>query len=204
MRLPHPAVLLITDRKVAKKPLDHVVRAALDGGCRWLSLREKDLAPDQRHQLLETLIVPTRAAGATFTVHEDLGAAAGVDGVHLPRRGDPEAARAQLGRRALIGCSAHDQAEALAAQAAGADYLTLSPVFPSLSKPGYDKALGLEGLSSVTSELTIPAIALGGITADTAAACRAAGAAGIAVCGVIMMAKDPAAAMAKVVNAFEG
>ena len=204
MRLPRPAVLLITDRTAAVEPLDQVVRAALEGGCRWLSLREKDLAADQRWALLEQLSGPARARGATLTVHGDVSAAGAVDGVHLPRDGDPAAARAHLGPGAVIGLSAHDRSEALRAQAAGADYVTLSPIFPSLSKSGYDRVLGLEGLDAVARELAIPVVALGGVTAVNAASCRVAGAAGIAICGAVMMADDPGAAMSEVVKAFEG
>ena len=200
MRLPSPAVLLITDRKAAARPLVDVVQASLEGGCRWLSLREPDLTPGDRSALLDRVRGPARAFGATLTVHRDLQAAAACDGAHLPRDGDPAAARRHLGPEALIGLSAHDQDEALRAQAAGADYVTLSPVFPSLSKRGHDRALGLDGLDAVARRLAVPVLALGGVTARNAAACRAAGAAGVALCGTIMMADDPAAAMSAVIG----
>ena len=77
------------------------------------------------------------------------------------------------------------------AASAGADYVTLSPIFPSASKPGYGPALGTNILGEA-AKLGIPVLALGGVTADKAAACRAAGAAGIAVMGPAMRSSDPA------------
>ena len=203
MSVPRPAVLVITDRHSAARPLDQVVTAALAGGCRWVSLREKDLTPEARLALLDRLKGPVRAAGATLTVHEDLAAASRVDGVHLPRDGDPAAARRVLGPEALIGVSAHDPTEAARAAAAGADYVTLSPIFASLSKRGHDRAVGLDGLAAAARTLDVPVVALGGIEARNAGQCRAAGAAGVAVCGAVMMAADPRAALSAVVDAME-
>ena len=202
MTLPDPAVMVISDRKLARRPLEQVVEAAVQGGCRWFSLREKDLAPAARLRLLAQLSASTGRAGAVLTVHGDPSAAARADGLHLARDGDPAAARARLGPNALIGLSAHNLEEAERAQDAGADYVTLSPVFDSLSKPGYRERLGLEGLAAATKRLALPVIALGGISADSAAACRQAGAAGIALCGSIMAADDPAATLSRILKAF--
>jgi thiamine-phosphate pyrophosphorylase len=96
-----------------------------------------------------------------------------------------------LGASALIGMSAHGAADAAAARAAGAVYVTLSPIYPSASKPGYGPALGPEAIALAAKE-RIPVIALGGIAAENVGALRAAGAAGIAVMGGIMAAQRPA------------
>src|SRR5215469_12282612 len=138
MRLPAPPLLLISDRTQALRPLAAIVEAALVGGCRWFSLREKDLPPDERRRLLAELVALGHRYGAVVTVHSDLEAvvAAGADGVHLPGGGDPATARAIL-PGALIGASAHSPAEAAALLGGGADYVTLSPVFATASKPGY-------------------------------------------------------------------
>ncbi|WP_232631628.1 thiamine phosphate synthase, partial [Methylobacterium sp. Leaf118] len=102
------------------------------------------------------------------------------------------AARGRLGPAGLIGVSAHGPAEAAVAAAAGADYATLSPIFPSASKPGYGPALGLGALEAIRG-LPIPVFALGGVGQAQAAACLRAGAAGIAVMGGLMRAPDPEA-----------
>ena len=202
MSLPRPPLLLITDRSQAPAPLEAVVAAALDAGCRWVLLREKDLTAAARRALLRRLIELGRPHGAAVAVSADLEAAAepGAAGVHLPAGGDLIKARSVLGAEILIGVSAHDLAEARAAAAAGADYVTLSPVFESASKPGYGPALGLEGLRQVAARVPVPVVALGGIGPANAAACLAAGAAGLAVMGEVMRAEDPGAAMRQILE----
>jgi thiamine-phosphate pyrophosphorylase len=86
--------------------------------------------------------------------------------------------------------------------AAGADYVTLSPVFLTESKPGYGPALGLEGLAAAVAAAKGPVIALAGITAANAAACIRAGAAGVAVMGEVMRAADPEATVRALVEAI--
>jgi len=192
--LPVPPLLVISDRRQARQPLQRVVEAAFVGGCRWFSLREKDLPAEDRRALLGDLLVLGRRYGAVVTAHEDIEAVAavGAAGVHLPSGGSPVAARARL-PGALIGASAHSADEAAALLRAGADYVTASPVFVTASKPGYGPALGLDGLARVVAAARGPVVALGGITPENAAACLAAGACGIAVMGEVMRAADPQA-----------
>ena len=126
--------------------------------------------------------------------HEDIEAvaAAGAGGVHLPAGGDPRAARLRL-PGALIGASAHSGLEAASLLRAGADYVTVSPVFLTASKPGYGPALGLDGLAAIVAEAAGPVVALGGVAADKVALCRAAGARGIAVMGEVDARRRPTA-----------
>ena len=172
MRLPVPPLLVISDRHQAHQSIEEVAEAAFRGGCRWFSLREKDLSPEERRRLLGDLVALGHRFGAVVTVHEDIEAvvAVGADGIHLPSRGSPEAARARL-PGALIGASAHSADDAAALLRAGADYVTVSPVFLTASKPGYGPALGLAGLERIVAEAPGPVVALGGITAQNAALC---------------------------------
>src|SRR5712671_1077336 len=191
MRLPVPPLLVISDRRQARRPLEELAEAAFAGGGRWFSLREKDLPPAERRALLGALVAHGHRWGATVTVHDDIDAAAVADagGVHLPSGGSPAAARLRL-PGALIGASAHSAEEALGLLRAGADYVTVSPVFVTASKPGYGPALGLDGLARIVARAAGPVIALGGVTAANAAPCLAAGARGIAVMGEVMRAAD--------------
>src|SRR5271155_5307238 len=115
MNLPSPALLVISDRSQARRPLGEIAEAAFRGGCRWFSLREKDLPPAERGDLLRGLTLLGHRFGATVTAHADLAAAVtvGADGVHLPGGGNPAAARRQL-PAGLIGVSAHAPEEAAA------------------------------------------------------------------------------------------
>lgn len=195
MNLPEPPLLLITDRKQAIHPLTEIISSALDGGCRWIMLREKDLTTDERIALLFELTEIATPYDASILVNEDLTAAtaAGVHGLHLPQNSlSPAKARAQLGPDAVIGVSAHTLKEANAAANAGADYITLSPFFISPSKPNYGPALMPHGFSAIAKHVSIPVLALGGIDHINTKEVLAAGANGIAIMGSIMRSEDPA------------
>jgi thiamine-phosphate pyrophosphorylase len=203
MKLPIPPLLVISDRQQTARPLEEIAQAAFAGGCRWFSLREKDLPAAKRRALLRKLIALGGGYAATIMVHDDLDAAINEEaaGVHLPSGSNPAEARARF-PCALIGASAHSDDEAAALLRAGAHYVTLSPVFITPSKPGYGPALGLDGLAVAVRHASGPVIALGGIDAGNAAACFAAGAQGVAVMGEIMRAAAPEATVADIVRAI--
>jgi thiamine-phosphate pyrophosphorylase len=203
--LPVPPLLVISDRHQARRPLEEVAEAVFAGGCRWFSLREKDLSPEERRVLLAALVAMGRRCGAVVTAHEDVEAvvAVGANGVHLPSGGSPAAARARL-PGALVGASAHSAEEAAALLRAGADYVTVSPVFLTASKPGYGPALGLDGLARIVAQSPGPVVALGGITPENAALCLSTGARGIAVMGEVMRSADPRASVEQILHAVSG
>ena len=203
MTLPEPPLLVISDRSQATGPLIEIAAAAFEGGCRWFSLREKDLPTAERRTLLAELVARGRRYGATVMAHEDIDAveAVGAAGVHLPSGSDPAAARQRL-PQLLIGASAHSSAEAAALLGAGADYVILSPIFLTDSKHGYGPALGLDALAAAASTAPGAIIALAGIGPDNAAACIAAGARGVAVMGEIMRAADPEAMVRRLLAAM--
>ena len=203
MPLPVPPLLVISDRRQAQRPLDEVAEAAFSGGCRWFSLREKDLPAPERRVLLAALVALGRSFEATVMAHEDVEAVAAASGagVHLPSRGNPQSARIRL-PGALIGASAHSGPDAASLLRAGADYVTVSPVFLTASKPGYGPALGLDRLATIIAEARGPVVALGGISPENAVMCRAACAHGIAVMGEIMRAADPRSAVERLLHAM--
>ena len=203
MNLPDPPLLVISDRSQARLPLIGIAEAVFRGGCRWFSLREKDLPAAERRVLLADLVELGRPFGALVMAHEDIGAVEAVSaaGVHLPAGSDPAAARRRL-PRGLIGVSAHSENEAGAQLRAGADYVTLSPIFLTDSKPGYGPALGLDALAAAAAKAPGPIVALGGITPHNAAACLAAGARGVAVMGEIMRAADPETTIRRLLQAI--
>jgi thiamine-phosphate pyrophosphorylase len=135
-------VLLITDRKQARRPLEQVVAGALRGGCRWISLREKDLPDEDQAALALRLVRLAAPFGARLMLHGDprIARETNLFGVHLAVGSDVAAARAALGQAGWVSASAHNLDEVLAAASAGADAVTLSPIFSSVSKPGYGPA----------------------------------------------------------------
>jgi len=195
VRLPDPPLLVITDRHQARASLEDAAKALFAAGCRWLSLREKDLPWAERTALLRRLVTLGAAWNATVMIHDDLAAVieTGASGLHLPAGASVAAARRRLGAAVLIGQSAHDGDAILRAAGEGADYVTLSPIFITASKPSYGPALGL---SFFAQRWPLPVLALGGIDETNIAACLESGAAGAAVMGGAMRAEDPGLFMA--------
>jgi thiamine-phosphate pyrophosphorylase len=193
VKLPAPPLLLVTDRKQARHDLVEIVAAAFAGGCRWVSLREKDLPPGQQQELLGQLIAAAKPYGAAGTLHGDpvIARKAHAHGAHIEAGGDTAAARRLLGTDGLIGLSVHTVAEARAADPTIIDYLIAGPAFLTDSKPGYGPQLMPEGLAAFAAATSIPVIAIGGIFPHNAAECLRAGAAGVAVMGGVMRATDP-------------
>lgn len=186
---PPDGVIVLTDRRQARQPLSEVVRAAVDGGARWVVLREKDLPRDERMALAETLRAILAPAGGTLI-------AAGPDPLNGPAVHLPAAGPYPPPSGMLTGRSCHDEREL--SKLSTEDYVMLSPVFPSRSKPGYGPPLGPDGLAGLVRRTGRPVLALGGVeTPDRAAACVAAGAAGVAVMGAVMRAADRAAVVAE-------
>jgi thiamine-phosphate pyrophosphorylase len=193
VRLPVPPLLLVTDRAQARGALEEIVARGCAAGCRWVSLREKDLPADDQIALARALMPIAQRYGARLTLHGDaeLARAAGVDGVHLSGHGDAGAARAKLGARALIGISIHSAADARSLDLAVVDYAVAGPAYLTASKPGYGPALGPDGIAAICRAARVPVVAIGGIEPGNAASVMAAGVAGIAVMGSVMRASDP-------------
>lgn len=191
------ALYAVTDRTwLGECTLAECVEEALEGGATFLQLREKD-APKAEVVLRARALAPiARAAGVPFVVNDDVevAALAGADGVHV---GQDDAAcadaRATLGPDAIVGVSVQTVEQALAAQAAGADYLGVGAVFGTPTKP--DAAdVGLEGLRAICAAVDIPVVAIGGLNAATILELAGTGADGVAVVSALFAADDIRAA----------
>lgn len=190
---PLPPLLLLTDGAqagAAGRDLHAVLTAAVEAGVRAVVVRERHLPADDRARLIdwtEALVAPVGGvvlvAAPAPAPHHDL---------HLPA-----AAEVPEPRPTRVGRSCHDRDELDRAAADGCDYATLSPIFPSPSKPGYGPPLG----PSALGHAPLPVYALGGIDETRAASCLAAGAAGVAVMGAVMAAADPGGAVARLLDA---
>ncbi len=195
---------LITDRhKTCGRDLVAVVEAALAGGVRAVHLREKDLPLRALLALAERLRAVTAAHGAQLLINDriDVALAVGADGVHLPADHLPiPEVRRILGPQGLIGVSAHTVREVEAA--ADADFIVLGPVFDTPSKRPYGAPLGLAGFGAAVRPTARPVFAIGGLRAERVDGVLRAGAAGVAVIGVLLEAQDPAAAASGLLGAL--
>lgn len=152
-------------------------RAAVEEGATVVQLRLKHASTDE----LVARGRPFRELGATFVVNDDVEAALrlGADGVHLGQ--EDEGAERALAERLVLGVSAWDVGQALAAERAGASYIGAGPVYATPSKPDAEPPIGLDGIAGIADAVSIPVVAIGGIDPTNAGACIAAGAAGVAV-----------------------
>lgn len=194
-------LILLTDRRQAVRALPDLVAAAVAGGLRLVVVREKDLPAQRRASLADRLREHLAPVGGRVLL---AGPEPGPDGRHLAAADPWPGRRNGLPGRAngLLGRSCHRREELAAAAAAGAHYATLSPIFPTRSKPGYGPALGPRALAGTSP---LPVYALGGITTpEQARDCARAGAAGVAVMGALMRAPDPAAVTAALIAAVTG
>jgi thiamine-phosphate pyrophosphorylase len=169
-----------------------------------VQLREKDL-PGGLLLELAARLRKVAAGTALLVVNErvDVAMASGAGGVQLGEEGLPvEVAWRLAGEGSLIGRSVHSVEGALEAQEQGADFLVVGTIFPTGSHPGTEAA-GPALLSSLAGRVGIPFLAIGGVTAENAAAVVDAGASGAAVISAILAARDPEAAARELKQVLE-
>ena len=201
-----PALYAIIDPLDTGHRPEELATAFLAGGARLLQLRWKAAAPAELLAAATVIASRARAAGALFLVNDrpDIALAADADGVHLGQDDLPiTAARRLLGAQALIGISTHEVAEARAAEAAGADYVAVGPIYTTGSKANPLAPRGLDLVRAARAAVRCPLVAIGGITPETAAAVRAAGADSLAMIGTLVHAPDPAGAVRTLLAVLE-
>jgi len=179
-----PLLYLITDRNLctSRSLLDLIAEAAR-AGVDLIQIREKDLPTRELCALVEEAAARTAGTPARLLVNDrvDVALTCGAQGVHLTTRSLPVAvARALVGPDFLIGASTHSLEEARQAEAEGADFLVLGPVFETPSKTPYGPPLGLQAFARIVATLRLPVLAIGGITPENAPQVLAHRAAGVA------------------------
>lgn len=208
MWLPDPCLALVTDRRLCRDDADLARRVAraVAGGVALVQLREKDLPGGPLLRLAERLRQATEGRALLFVNERaDVALACGADGVHLGEEALPLAAVRRLaGDRLRIGRSVHSVEGAVAAASAeggGADLLLVGTIFPSGSHPGAPAA-GVGLLEAVAQRVTVPFLAIGGVTAENAPQVTRAGARGAAVITAVLAAFDPEAAARRLLAAL--
>lgn len=197
--------LYVVTAEVPDRHIGHleVALAAIEGGASAIQLRDKKKKPDELLLIAKQLAAITRKAGRTLIINDlpAIALAAGADGIHLGQEDLPlPEAKKMLSPEMIIGVSASNLEEALAADRGGADYLGIGPIFPTPSKDDAAPPMGLAVLAGICQAVTIPVVAIGGLTVDNIEAVIDAGAEGIAVISAVTGAPDMTAAVSELVK----
>ena len=183
----------ITDRHwLNGRSLYEVVKESLDGGVTFLQLGEKHLDEDHFLEEAKKLQGLCSEYNVPFIINDnvEIALAINADGVHIGQSDmEMKEAREKLGPDKIIGVSAHTKEEALLAQAQGADYLGVGAVFPTSSKDDAE-SVSYETLKEICDVVSIPVVAIGGITKDNLHQLSGSGISGISVISAIYAQPD--------------
>jgi thiamine-phosphate pyrophosphorylase len=193
-RLILPRVYALTDVHVSGLSHAEQVELLSAGGATLIQLREKEMSAREFYPQAKEAVDVAARRGVQLLINDrvDAALAVGAQGVHLGQDDmPPEAARRLLGPEAVIGYSAHNIEQAIAATRLPIDYLAIGPIFTTTSKSDTAPVLGLDGLRSVRQAIgTFPLVAIGGISQANARAVIEAGADSVAVISALL--SDPA------------
>lgn len=198
------SLYLVTDSLfLGDRPLAEVVREAVAGGATVVQYREKRASTRRMVVEAQELVAICRPRNVPFLINDrlDVALAVGADGVHLGQDDMPlPLARKILGPEKILGITVHNESELEAAEAQGADYLSLAPVFATSTKPDHQPPMGLQGLRKLAAKAHLPTVAIGGITRENAADVVRCGVDGICVVSAILAASDPRKAAGELVE----
>jgi len=180
---------------LCRQPWEKTLEAVLGAGVQAVQLREKGLPDWELLGRARLLVTACRQAGAISIINDrpDIAVLAGADGVHVGQEDLPCAAvRKMLGHEAVIGVSTENLAQARQAVAAGATYVGVGPMFPTATKDK-PRLAGPAYAADAVGGLSVPCVAIGGITAQNVEQLTAVGVRSVAVCGAVIGDADPAA-----------
>ncbi len=198
-------LLLVTDRHQTKgRSLVPLLQRVLAVGIPAIQLRERDLSVRELVSLAREVQAVTESRKSQLLINDRIDVALALEGVgvHLRSNSLPlSVARKMLGPQRLLGMSVHAVEEAVRAEAVGADYIVLGPIYETPSKQMFGPPLGLHTLEKACALVRIPIIGIGGVTAARAREMRHAGAFGAAVITAILGADDVESATREVLDA---
>lgn len=182
-----------------KYSIPEEVRMVIDGGCRWVQLRMKDVSDEEVKAMAEEIIPLCRETGTILVIDDrvELTMQLRVHGVHLGKNDmAPAEAREYLGPHAIIGATANTVSDILALKGLDVDYVGLGPFRYTETKKNLSPVLGLDGYTRIIKDIReadvkLPVVAIGGITLDDVDSVMATGVNGIAMSGAIINASDP-------------
>jgi thiamine-phosphate pyrophosphorylase len=196
---------VITDTRPGRDAFA-LLDAVLDVGAPVIQLRAKGLPDGELYELASRVTQACSRRGACCIINDrvDIALAVGADGVHIGADDLPvTVARQLLGDGRVLGATARDPETALRHESAGASYVGVGPVYSTNTKNGLPPPLGPEGIARVAGAVSIPVIAVAGVTAHRLPELIEAGAHGVAVISAISNADDPRAATEELLAALD-
>jgi len=183
-----------------------LAKLACEGGADVIQLRDKKMGKDEQLRAARDIRRVTSLHGVLFFVndHVDIAVASEADGVHLGQSDMKLMDAVKVAGDMLIGISVSSLDEALAAEAGGADYIGVGPVFDTSSKDDAGAGVGLGVLAEIRRSVRIPIVAIGGINEKNAASVISAGADGIAVISAVVSQNDVRKAAKELKNIVNG
>ena len=181
------------------------VQQMLKGGAPIIQYRDKDVSYDMFKKKAREILSLTRAKNVPLIINDraEVALEVGADGVHVGQSDLAlQEARKKLGPDKIVGVTVTCVEEARQAEAGGADYLGISSVFSTSTKPEAE-AIGLDGLQKIVQAAKIPTVAIGGIHADNLEQVLATGVTGVAVVSEVCMASDVAGRVGELRAAIE-
>jgi thiamine-phosphate pyrophosphorylase len=202
-----PGLYAIIDTQ-ALKGRSHVdaARQAIRGGATTIQLRDKLLSKKELLPIARQLRNLCAEHNVLFIMNDylDLALTSDADGLHLGQDDLPiKETRQLVGIDKILGCSTRTVEQAIAAESDGVDYIAVGSIYPTTSKETA-VVVGLERLRQVRQAVSLPLVAIGGITKDNAAEVVAAGAGSVAVISAVLQAEDIEAAAREIVDKLEG
>lgn len=196
------SLLLVTDHCENAATFCSTIESAVQSGATMVQLREKTAGSRDFYELALQVMQITQRYKLPLIINDrlDIALAVGADGVHVGQEDLPVAVvRRLLGPDKIVGATAATVADALRAEAEGADYIGSGAVFPTATKPG-KPVLPLTVLTQIKQAVKLPVVAIGGITANNLVELKSTGVDGIAVVSAIMNSDDPAAATKEILS----
>ena len=203
VKLP-PLYAILDPEQTRGRPAQRALAALVEAGVSILQLRVKSLPPVDFLELAKQARAVTRAHGCQLIVNDrvDIALACDADGVHLGQDDLPLSAGRKLMGQKIIGISTHDLDQARAAERAGADYIGFGPMFGTRTKATGYEARGPEMLQQIRGAVTLPIVAIGGITEANVQEVWQAGADSVAIIGDVLHDNDPGAKALRILGQY--
>jgi thiamine-phosphate pyrophosphorylase len=198
-------LLVVTDRHQTKgRSLVPLLQRVVTAGTSVIQLRERDLSARELVTLARDVQAVTASSKSQLLINDRVDVALALEGVgvHLRSNSLPlSVARQMLGAQRLLGISVHAVEEAVQAEAQGADYIVLGPIYETPSKQMFGPPLGIHALEKACKLVRVPIFGIGGVTVARAREMRCVGAFGVAVITAILSADDVESAAREVLDA---